>query len=66
MEIQTTYSIGDTIFYMQDNKVRHSVIDLIDIHIANDDISIKYCRRGYFTRDEKDLYTSKEELLKSL
>jgi len=74
MEFKTKYNIGDTVFYMEDNCVKSNKIEIITIRQykdsqVNDHNSqsyIEYCGIGHFTLKEHNLYTSKEELIKSL
>ena len=72
MDIKAKYNLGQTMFYMKDNKVETSAIRQIRIDVwYNRDNNIKerisYC---LFSSDhfyeEEDLFLTKEELLKSL
>ena len=74
MEFKTKYNIGDIVFYMVDNIVKSAKIDIITIRQWRDDkfneyqslSYIEYCGIGKFTLKENKLFTTKEELLKSL
>ena len=72
MDIKPKYDLGQSVFFMKDNKVETSTIRQISIDVwYNRDNNIKerisYC---LFSTDhfyeEKDLFLTKEELLKSL
>lgn len=70
MIIQTKYSVGDLVWYIDDNKVKSKQLACIDI-ICSDSIEsriqIRYSPSGSF-RDycESEIFASKEELLASL
>lgn len=81
MEIKTKYSIGDEVYFIHNNKITHNKISNIDIYIklSRDkkeillieytiDLELSTGRLGdnYTTRLESALYSSKEELIKSL
>lgn len=74
MTIETKYDIGDTVFYMDDNKVKSNKIDTITIErttpksIKGSVCSnyIRYCGVGKFIKEEEEVFATKEELLKSL
>ena len=72
MDTTAKYSLGQSVFYMKDNKVETSAIRQISLDVwYNKDKNVKerisYClfssRQLY---EEKDLFPTKEELLKSL
>lgn len=67
MEIKTKYSIGNEVWYIKDNKVSSTYIYEIHITInskGNDSVIYNLNSIGNFKTNE--LFTSKEELLKSL
>lgn len=69
MIVKTKYDIGDTVFYMQENKVCSNKVDTIEVHIDKRDKELcytKYCGLGKFTLKEHQLFLTKEELIKSL
>ena len=72
MDITAKYSLGQSVFYMKDNKVETSAIRQITIDVwYNKDKNIKertsYCLfSSSQLYEEKDLFPTKEELLKSL
>lgn len=81
MEIKTKYNIGDEVYFIHNNKITHNKISNIDIYIklSRDkkeillieytiDLELSTGRLGdnYATRLESALYSTKEELIKSL
>ena len=81
MKIETKYNIGDKTYTIQCNRVICFTIERIDVKVSEKEISIKYISKekvrqlslfsnGYedlpLYIDEKQSYSSKEELLKSL
>lgn len=67
MQINTKYSIGDTVWLMYDNKPYRGKIEIIGITVAEGAIYIEYKVRidgllKYFA--ENDLFATKEELMK--
>ncbi len=81
MDVSTKYSIGQEVFYMEDNRVRKGIISTIEIRVAgtSDDqskrvgrIEVKYglytgnLASGYTLFSDIKLFPTKEELLKSL
>ncbi|MGL4779906.1 MAG: hypothetical protein ACRCXN_03635 [Bacteroidales bacterium] len=72
MTIETKFNIGDTVWYLYDNKVLQGVIVHIELQIDGNDsyeekchIKAEHHQRQYMYYAEK-LFPSKEELLKSL
>ena len=82
MEIKTKYDIGDNVYFIHNNKIIHNKITRIEISIArglkNKEESIamveytidlgfaeKVCDT-FTTRLEFELFTTKEDLFKSL
>ena len=76
MEIKTKYDIGQSVFYMNNNQVNESVINQIFVEVRHRigykrnfiiDMSVSYylvnSNRLY---KERELFLTKEELLKSL
>lgn len=80
MTIETNYSIGQEVYFMHDNKVQTAKI--IEVNITITELSHEYCtnkticlyklsyrateRSGSIVKEEKDLFATKEDLLKSL
>lgn len=67
MKIETKFDIKDEVFYIKDKNVVKSVITGIRTLSREDRIYIKYCvwnDEEYC--EEKDLYKTKEDLIKSL
>ncbi len=72
MDIKTKYDLGQSVFFMKDNKVETSAIKQISIDVwYNKDEEIRMRIHYYlFSADqfyeEDNLFLTKEELLKSL
>ena len=72
MDIKTKYDLGQSVFFMKDNKVETSAIKQISIDVwYNKDKEIRMRIHYYlFSADqfyeEDNLFLTKEELLKSL
>ena len=82
MEIKTKYNINDEVYFIHDNKILHKEITSIDIRITrastNKEESIamveytinlgfaEKVRNTFTTRLEFELFSTKEELLKTL
>ena len=72
MDIKTKYDLGQSVFFMKDNKVETSAIKQISIDVwYNKFNEIRIKERYYlFSADqfyeEDNLFLTKEELLKSL
>lgn len=80
MEIKTKYNINDEVYFIHGNKIRYNKIYRIDItiHEENDKVipKIKYTiDLGFKTgrvcdtitsREEEELFATKEELFKTL
>ena len=75
MDIKTKYNIGDSVFFMNDNRVWQGEIESFDIGFSQRSsgekyITISYCvKTEFFTNfsvSEHKLFLTKEELLKSL
>lgn len=65
MTISTKYNIGDTVWFMHDNKCVSKKVENIKIDVDN--MYIQYMFDGNdIWLSEKHLYSTKEELLKSL
>lgn len=65
MTISTKYNIGDTVWFMHDNKCVSKKVENIKIDVDN--MYIQYIFNGYgIWLSEKHLFSTKEELLKSL
>lgn len=69
MEVKTKFNIGDTIYFMYDNKVCNSFVRSVSVWIGKESTDIKY----YMDRDkdripitEDESYATKEELIASL
>ena len=72
MDIKTKYDLGQSVFFMKDNKVETSAIKQISIDVWYNGYKEIRMRIQYylFSADqfygEEDLFLTKEELLKSL
>lgn len=74
MEIKTKYNIKDEVAWLEDNKVHAGEITAIHFHQwKNSSVTIEYTveeavldESGVRVVYEKNLFSSKEELLKSL
>lgn len=73
MEIKTKFDLWQEVFFLHNNKVQCLQIDSIYIRVialggGEKEIEISYQLNGSTTDrfDEKDLFATKEELLKSL
>lgn len=77
MKVETKFNIGDTIYFMNKNKVVEGTVLSISINITNNDAVFKY--KVDMKRDEKytnyhpakyiyeeDAYADKESLLNAL
>ena len=69
MTIETKYNIGQEVFYMKDNKVHSFTISQINIfiNVIREEMltMVDYGTFG-ICKTECELFSSKEELLKSL
>lgn len=68
MTIKTNFAIGDDVWCIYDNKIKHGTIHSIDVKVKNL-ISVKYdIKLGFssylITCDEVNVYSSMEKLLK--
>ena len=73
MEIKTKFDLWQEVFFLHNNKVHSFQIDSISVRVialggGEEEIEISYQLNGLTTDrfDEKDLFATKEELLKSL
>ena len=69
MTIETKFNIGDSIWYMDNNKACNRSVSSIIIRITEYGVSVGYYvskPRKSITLDEKLVFSSKEELIKSL
>lgn len=81
MQIETKYNIGDKVYTIAQNKVTNFIIGRIDIKIDGKETSIVYTSKDIYEeyslfsganeprnliRSEDKIFTSKEDLLKSL
>jgi hypothetical protein len=64
MTIETKYNIGDEVWVMSYNN--HIHCDRIVSISIKSDLSIMYNFQNMFSREEKEIFPTKEELLKSL
>lgn len=69
MVITTTHNIGDVVYYIFKNKIKETIITGFQISSKEDGIvretySVK--DNDYYPIDLKNIFKSKEELLKSL
>ena len=73
MTIETKYNIGDEVWVMHDNKVKRGIIIKIDASLERDMNSQNVGKSVYYglydfpyPYIENHIFTTKEELLKSL
>lgn len=75
MIIETKFEIGDTVWYMLDNKVANSKIHSIKINVENSRFTHITYNIGWVTtafsstyvyKEDKDIFTTKQDLLDSL
>jgi hypothetical protein len=67
MKIETKYNIGDEVVYLSDNKIKEGNIRNFSILVYIDGtITIQYKTSNGVYVYEQDLFSTKEELLKSL
>ena len=61
------FNVGDTVYYMEDNKVESSIITSITYYIRKNEINLTYYLNDYtLSKEESKLFSSKIELLNSL
>ena len=66
-EVQTKYYIGDRVWLISNNKAIEKIITQFDVVVSDNGIKITYeLNYESIDIDESKLFTSKEELLKSL
>lgn len=65
MEIKTKFNIGDVAYFMYNDKIIHRKITSIYIVINDNESSISYVLQGHL-KTESNLFSSKDELIKSL
>lgn len=70
MKIETKFSIGDTAFFMNENRVQIGEITRIEVTINSQRTSTVYYATDWnlcpHKRYRNEIFPSKEELLKSL
>ena len=71
MDIKTKYDIGQSVFYMDSNRVKEDKIDRIhiDARYNAEDIKVRISYSLFTTTKfykDNELFLTKEELLKSL
>lgn len=77
MKIETKFSIGDTVWFMKDNKPRSFTVNSINVNIYDTPTgcnygverikSVRYSDFGeHQTQFESDCFATKEELIASL
>ena len=71
MDIKTKYDIGQSVFYMDSNRVKEDKIDRIriDVRYNAEDIKVRISYSLFTTTKfyiDEELFLTKEELLKSL
>lgn len=78
MGFETKYSIGNKVFFIQENAVHQGIIKRISVYLSSNDYSMqqneyydidsydKAIYKTYRDVDKSLIYKSKEELLKSL
>lgn len=65
MTIETKYNIGDNVWVINAPKCKQSIVHIIKIIKTPFDTHIEYFIAGKW-RDEREVFSTKEELLKSL
>ena len=61
------FNVGDTVYYMDDNKVKSSIITDIDYYIHKNETNLAYYLiDNTISKGESKLFSSKIELLNSL
>lgn len=70
MTIKTRFKINDRVFFMYDNKIYEGSVRYIRVNVKSD-LTIRIVYDIYFSRGttncyEESLFTTKEELIKSL
>ena len=69
MTVETKFNIRDTVWYIYNNKICSSMISSIRVGIKEYGTSVIYCvptLNGSIDLEEKLIFSSKEELIKSL
>lgn len=69
MEIKAKFNIGDTIYFMYDNKVCNSPVCSISVWIGSQSKEIEYSvgwNKDKISITEDESYATKEELIASL
>nr|UWH96384.1 MAG: hypothetical protein [Bacteriophage sp.] len=69
MEVKTKFNIGDTIYFMYDNKVCNSSVRSVSVWIGKESTDIKYYMdrdKGRIPITEDESCATKEELIASL
>lgn len=71
MTINTKYNIGDEVWFMNENKAYVSFIKDVMVKRNNKNTKIEYMvesmqKKDFGLKKEQDLFSTKEELLKSL
>ena len=61
------FNVGDTVYYIEDNKVKSSIITNITYHIWKNKTNLSYyLNDNTISKEESKLFSSKIELLNSL
>lgn len=61
------FNVGDTVYYMEDNKVKSSIITNITYYIWKNETNLAYdLNDNTISKEESELFSSKIELLNSL
>lgn len=61
------FNVGDTVYYMEDNKVKSSIITDIDYYIHKNEANLAYyLNDNTISKGDSKLFSSKIELLNSL
>lgn len=61
------FNVGDTVYYMEDNKVESSIITSITYYMWKNETNLAYyLNDNTISKDESELFSSKIELLNSL
>lgn len=66
MEVSSKFNIGDKVYFIADNKVQKSDITGVSISANGCETKIEYTLHFDSTIDEDLVFSTKEELIKSL
>ena len=66
MKVKTKYKIGDEVWYISNNQVKHQKIHGVGISVGATVTNIIYTLQGNDKVEESHLFNTKEELLNTL